>query len=57
MYVSTPASSMQNAMTARRVYVDVPSGFVHSSTILVGMVIGIHVLIILVFPLWLVFFF
>jgi len=57
MYVSTPASSMQNAMTARRVNVDVPSGLVHSSTILVGMVIGIHVLIILVFPLWLVFVF
>jgi hypothetical protein len=41
---------MQNAMTDRRVYVDVPSGLVHSITILVGMVIGIHVLII-VFPL------
>jgi hypothetical protein len=35
--------------------VDVPSGFVHSSTILVGMVIGIHVLII-VFPLCLLVF-
>ena len=47
---------MQNAMTDRRVYVDGPSGLVHSITILVGMVIGIHVLII-VFPLWLVFVF